>query len=46
MLAFRQATFTKSLDKEKLFERFEAIPNIVVDGLLSRFAEVARGSST
>jgi len=45
MLAFRQATFTKSLDKEKLYERLEAVPNIVVDGLLSRFAEIPRGSS-
>jgi DNA-directed RNA polymerase I subunit RPA49 len=45
MLAFRQATFTKSLDKEKLYERLEAVPNIVVDSLLSRFAEIPRGSS-
>lgn len=45
MLAFRQATFARSLDKEKLYERLEAVPNIVVDGLLSRFAETPRGSS-
>ena len=45
MLAFRQASFSKSLDKEKLCERLEAVPNIVADGLLSRFAEIPRGSS-
>lgn len=46
MLAFRQATFAKSLEKEKLYERLSAVPSTVVDSLLQRFAEVARGSST
>ncbi|PPQ90265.1 hypothetical protein CVT25_013090 [Psilocybe cyanescens] len=46
MLAFRQATFQKTIDKEKLYERLSSVPGIVVDGLLSRFTEVARGSSS
>ncbi|KAF4611652.1 hypothetical protein D9613_003821 [Agrocybe pediades] len=46
MLAFRQATFQKSLDKGKLYERLAAVPTLVVDSLLSRFTEVARGTSS
>ncbi|KAF8966904.1 RNA polymerase I associated factor, A49-like protein [Flammula alnicola] len=46
MLAFRQASFSKTLEKEKLYERLGAVPSIVIDSLLSRFAETARGSST
>ncbi|KAF8804406.1 RNA polymerase I associated factor, A49-like protein [Phlegmacium glaucopus] len=46
MLAFRQATFQKTLEKDKLYERLGSVPGIVVDSLLSRFAEMARGSSS
>ncbi|KAH9476998.1 DNA-directed RNA polymerase I subunit rpa49 [Psilocybe cubensis] len=46
MLAFRQTTFQKTIDKEKLYERLSAVPGIVVDGLLSRFTEQARGSTS
>lgn len=42
MMAFREAGERKSLDKEKLSER---IPSIIVDSFMSRFAEMARGSS-
>ena len=45
MLAFRQATFQKVLEKDKLYDRLGSVPSIVVDSLLSRFAEMARGST-
>ena len=45
MLAFRQAMFQKALDKDKLYERLGSVPTVVADSLLSRFAEMARGSS-
>lgn len=44
MLAFRQ-TFQRTLEKDKLYEKLWSVPSIVVDSLLSRFAEMARGSS-
>ncbi|KJA17181.1 hypothetical protein HYPSUDRAFT_146886 [Hypholoma sublateritium FD-334 SS-4] len=46
MLAFRQACFGKTIEKEKLYERLSAVPSIVADGLLSRFTETARGSTS
>ncbi|CAA7262088.1 unnamed protein product [Cyclocybe aegerita] len=46
MLSFRQATFLKGLDRDNLYERLAAVPTIVVDSLLSRFAETARASSS
>ncbi|KAF8176301.1 Rpa49 subunit specific to nuclear RNA polymerase I [Pholiota molesta] len=46
MLAFRQACFARNLEKDKLYERLSAVPTIVVDSLLARFTETARGSST
>ncbi|KAF9480293.1 RNA polymerase I associated factor, A49-like protein [Pholiota conissans] len=45
MLAFRQACFGKTLEKDKLYERLSVVPTIVVDSLFSRFTETARGSS-
>jgi len=45
MMAFREAAKHKPLDKEKLFERLSAVPSIIVDSLLNRFTETARGSS-
>jgi DNA-directed RNA polymerase I subunit RPA49 len=44
MLAFREV-FQNALEKNKVHERLVAVPSIIVDGLLSRFAEMARGSS-
>ena len=44
MLAFREV-FQNALEKNKVHERLGAVPTIIVDGLLSRFAEMARGSS-
>jgi DNA-directed RNA polymerase I subunit RPA49 len=45
MLAFRQAGLKNSLNKEKLYEQLSTVPGIVVDSLLSRFAEMPRDSS-
>jgi len=45
MLAFRQA-FQTAFEKDKLYERLGSVPTIVVDSLLSRFAEMARGSTS
>ena len=45
MFAFKQ-TSSKTIEREKMYERLSAVPSIVVDGLLSRFTETARGSST
>ncbi|KAF8901069.1 RNA polymerase I associated factor, A49-like protein [Gymnopilus junonius] len=47
MLAFRQAAQRKSLEKEKLYEKLgAAVPSTTVDSLISRFTELARGSSS
>lgn len=43
MLAFHQVS--ARLDKAKLAERLSGVPSIIVDGLLSRFSETARGST-
>lgn len=45
MLAFRQATNFKEVDKDKLYDKLSLLPTIVVDSLLSRFTEVPRGST-
>jgi len=45
MLAFRQAGLKNTLNKEKLYEQLATVPGIVVDSLLSRFAEMPRDSS-
>jgi DNA-directed RNA polymerase I subunit RPA49 len=44
MLAFRNAT-SKQFDKNTVEERMSSVPSIVIDGLLSRFTETARGST-
>ena len=44
MLAFRQA-FQTTFEKDELYERLGTVPTIVVDSLLSRFGEMARGST-
>ncbi|GLB44229.1 putative rpa49 subunit specific to nuclear rna polymerase i [Lyophyllum shimeji] len=47
MLAFRQATrFTKGSTKDQITEKMNGVPSVVVDGLISRFTETARGSSS
>ncbi|TEB30416.1 Rpa49 subunit specific to nuclear RNA polymerase I [Coprinellus micaceus] len=46
MLAFRQAVQRKDVDKEKIYEKLQPLPSIVADGLLARFTEQARGSTT
>ena len=48
MLAFYQAfhqAFNATFEKDKLYERLGSVPSMVVDSLLSRFAEMARGST-
>jgi DNA-directed RNA polymerase I subunit RPA49 len=45
MFALRQALLSKNFDKEKLFERMSSVPGIIVDNMLSRFAETPRNSS-
>jgi len=44
MIAFRGASRILS-EKDKVYERLQNIPSIVVDGLLSRFTESAREST-
>ncbi|TDL26883.1 Rpa49 subunit specific to nuclear RNA polymerase I [Rickenella mellea] len=44
MLAFKFATF-KLDDKQKLIDRMRGAPDVITEGLLSRFTETARGSS-
>jgi len=44
MMLFRNLA-VRNLDKDVLQERLNALPCIVVDGLLSRFTETARSSS-
>ncbi|KAG6811740.1 hypothetical protein H0H92_006005 [Tricholoma furcatifolium] len=46
MLAFRRALDRqKSLSKDELHDKLSAVPGIVVDGLISRFTEISRGST-
>lgn len=46
MLAFRQAIRnTKGIDKDKIIEKMGSVPGVIIDGLLSRFTEVARDST-
>lgn len=45
MLAFRNVFYT-TFEKDMLYERLGSVPSIIVDSLLSRFAEMARGSSS
>ncbi|KAJ2934752.1 hypothetical protein H1R20_g2332, partial [Candolleomyces eurysporus] len=40
MLAFRQATFKKDIEKDRIYERLAPLPTIVADSLLSRFTEL------
>ncbi|KAJ2915099.1 hypothetical protein MD484_g5302, partial [Candolleomyces efflorescens] len=44
MLAFRQATFKKDIEKDRIYEKLAPLPTIVADSLLSRFTEVPRGT--
>jgi len=44
MMAFHKATF-KNIDKTVIQQKLSAVPSVVVDGLLSRFTETARGST-
>ncbi|EAU87662.1 Rpa49 subunit specific to nuclear RNA polymerase I [Coprinopsis cinerea okayama7 len=46
MLAFRQATSRKEINKDQIYEKLAPLPSIVADSLLSRFTEVARGSTS
>ena len=46
MLAFRIATSRGRIDKSKLYEKLSIVPTVVVDGLVTRFTETSRGSST
>ncbi|KAH7907255.1 Rpa49 subunit specific to nuclear RNA polymerase I [Hygrophoropsis aurantiaca] len=44
IFAFRSATF-KKIEKTAIQEKLSAVPSVVIDGLLSRFTETARGST-
>ncbi|EGO02918.1 hypothetical protein SERLA73DRAFT_165847 [Serpula lacrymans var. lacrymans S7.3] len=44
MLAFRASTF-KRIDKQAVHEKLHGVPSVIIDGLLSRFTETARGST-
>ena len=46
MLAFRITTSRGRIDKPKLYEKLSRVPTVVVDGLVARFTETSRGSST
>ncbi|KAG1732682.1 Rpa49 subunit specific to nuclear RNA polymerase I [Suillus paluster] len=43
MFAFHKSTF-KNIDKTAIQQKLSMVPSVVVDGLLSRFTETARGS--
>ncbi|KAG1838570.1 Rpa49 subunit specific to nuclear RNA polymerase I [Suillus subalutaceus] len=43
MIAFHKATF-KNINKDVIQEKLPMVPSVVIDGLLSRFSETARGS--
>ncbi|KAJ3727338.1 Rpa49 subunit specific to nuclear RNA polymerase I [Lentinula guzmanii] len=46
MFLFRRVIgHPKGLDKDSIYEKMNNVPTIVVDGLLSRFTEMTRGSS-
>jgi DNA-directed RNA polymerase I subunit RPA49 len=44
MIAFHKATF-KNISKDVIQQKLSMVPSIVIDGLLSRFTETARGST-
>ena len=46
MLAFRQAASRKDISKDQIQEKLSPLPSIIADSLLSRFAEIARGSNS
>ncbi|KAG1800021.1 RNA polymerase I associated factor, A49-like protein [Suillus subaureus] len=43
MIAFHKATF-KNVNKDVIQQKLPMVPIVVIDGLLSRFTETARGS--
>lgn len=43
MIAFHKATF-KDINKDAIQQKLSMVPSVVIDGLLSRFTETARGS--
>lgn len=43
MMAFKQSTF-RDADRTRLTERLSGVPAVVIDGLISRFTESARGT--
>ncbi|KAF5353231.1 hypothetical protein D9756_008071 [Leucocoprinus leucothites] len=45
LLAFRNAVEKRDFNPDQLPERLSVLPNIVVDGLISRFTEKARSST-
>lgn len=46
LLTFRAVVGKHVPEREKLMEKMAPVPEIVVDALLSRFTENARGSTT
>ncbi|KAJ3572194.1 hypothetical protein NP233_g3247 [Leucocoprinus birnbaumii] len=46
LFAFRNAADRRDFNTDQIRERLSALPSIVVDGLLSRFTEKARGSTS
>ncbi|KAL1745327.1 RNA polymerase I associated factor, A49-like protein [Schizophyllum fasciatum] len=46
MLAFRRLLSGRGLEKEALHEKMQGVPAVVVDGLVARFTERARGGAT
>ncbi|KAG5637083.1 hypothetical protein H0H81_005816 [Sphagnurus paluster] len=45
MLAFRRHAEGKGATKDEISEKLPGLPGVIVDGLLARFTETARGSS-
>lgn len=45
VMAFRNATFHE-VKRSSIEERLLGVPSVVIDGLLSRFTETSRGSTT
>lgn len=43
MIAFHKATF-RDINKDAIQQKLSMVPSVVIDGLLSRFTETARGS--
>lgn len=44
MIAFHKATF-RDINKDVIQQKLSMVPSVVIDGLLSRFTETARGST-